>query len=470
MTSLTFSDSLQANTKAPACLALHPFLKAILNMLMLNASARVAIVLGLLLQLWTATPGWSQDSGLPQMISETEKGVFFIRVLDTDGKLISSGTAFLVDEEGTLATALHVIRPGIVEVGSLEVLDKNGKTWIVSGLTAHDAAVDLALLRLAKMPKGARPVALAEDTLPVRGAKVFVLGHPQGFQFVATDGIVSATHKTDKLPPQIRARGLVRSLPDVVWIQTTAAISGGNSGGPMLDASGKVIGVIQWISNGQAMNFGVHVASLRKLLAQPKSLVNLSEFTRPSAEFFTLQKEFQVQVSSQRMGTGFSSIGSNKSKSKPATHPSAQHVPKFLAFADTHRGKDIEFRALMSVMAMACQDGCPEEVKEDVKKASDRLIAQFKDDRRVHSFLRSSPKPTLVEAQKFFQRATKAGSTSRVAALLATPGRRLHSTIRHGRRGRHHWGTETTTRRRPLVLAATPRPRIAPPFSGRRFP
>ena len=68
-------------------------------------------------------------------------------------------------------------------------------------------------------------------------------------------------------PDDQRSRGFIHSEPDATWLQTSAAVSGGNSGGPMLDPPGKAIGVIEWTSRGQAINFGVPVASLCKLRA-----------------------------------------------------------------------------------------------------------------------------------------------------------------------------------------------------------
>jgi hypothetical protein len=384
----------------------------------------VLFTLCLLAPPWGVSTGLAQDVGLPELIRETEKGVFFLRVLDADGKLVSSGTAFLVDGKGTLVTALHVIRGRGGVVGAVEAVDKDGKSWAVSGVTAHDESVDLVRLRTAKVPKGAKPLALGGDQLPERGATVLVLGHPQGFQFVATNGIVSATHKTEKLPAAVRRRGLVRSDPDVVWIQTTAPVAGGNSGGPMLDGKGKTIGVVQWITGAQGMNFGVHVASVRKLLARPVKLERLEEFTKPDAEYAELMREFasayrkfQMENSNRKMMAGFAPR--EKGQAAPPTHPSVKFAPKFLALAETYRGKSVEFRLLSTLMGIACEYGCPEGLSEDVKKASDRLIEQYKDDRQLLRFLQNAPRPTLFEAQRFLGRLAKRSKVPEISAPAA---------------------------------------------------
>lgn len=357
---------------------------------------------------------------LPAMIREKEKGVFFLRVLDKEGDLVSTGTGFLVDRKGTLVTALHVIQSESGTVGSVEAQGADGRKWEVEGVAASDPSVDLALLHLANMPVGAKALDLAGDELPERGAKVLALGHPQGFQFVSTDGIVSATHKTDQLPARFLQSGFIHSGCDVVWLQTTAAVGPGNSGGPLLDASGKVVGVVQWGTPGQGMNFALQVASVRKLLTQPRKLVTLPAFTQPRADLRALMADYfkdraQFRIESDPFfGRPFGSPADSAKRD-----PGPAYIPKLLALAHTYRGNDIELEILTTLMGFASKEDCGQEVTEDVKKASERVVDHFCDDRRLIPFLRSRPKPTLMEAQGFLASLSKASSDPEIRGLAA---------------------------------------------------
>ena len=93
---------------------------------------------------------------------------------------------------------------------------------------------------------------------------MIAIGHPQGFKFTTTTGIISAVHTTAELPDPYREA--IRAPAEQVWIQTNAAISGGNSGGPLLNRAGEVIGINTWVAAGQNLGFAVDVAASDILL------------------------------------------------------------------------------------------------------------------------------------------------------------------------------------------------------------
>ena len=107
----------------------------------------------------TGSPGARSES-LPGLIREAEKGVFFIRVKDSSGKLISMGTGFLTNKSGAVLTSLHVIRPTTGCAASAEALAVNGKAYAVKGVTVGDEPLDLAVLQLADVPEDAVPITL----------------------------------------------------------------------------------------------------------------------------------------------------------------------------------------------------------------------------------------------------------------------------------------------------------------------
>jgi hypothetical protein len=98
---------------------------------------------------------------LPEMISTAEKGVFFIRVLNAQGQPVSMGTGFLTDTNGSLLTALHVLRPPAFygrRATTIEALDASGLSFPVKGVKAEDESLDIVLLPLGEIPKNGLPL------------------------------------------------------------------------------------------------------------------------------------------------------------------------------------------------------------------------------------------------------------------------------------------------------------------------
>ena len=280
---------------------------------------------------------------LPQLIREAQKGVFFLRVLDENKRIISSGTGFLVDDKGALITSLHVIRPPSSQqpAAAVEAIDASGKTFKVKGVTGDDESLDLALLELEEVPADAVPVALAGDEPPEQGAYVLVVGHPQGLRFVCTDGIVSAVNKTRELPEMFREGGSVMAGPDVLWLQTSASVSMGNSGGPMLDAGGRAIGVMQWMARGAGMNFALHISAVKGFLAKPPvKAISVADFARPEIDLQQLQRKFQADYqaffNSQFAGRRLSGNPPGGAPAPAAEHPATKHLP---AMVELGRGQ-----------------------------------------------------------------------------------------------------------------------------------
>ncbi len=157
------------------------------------------------------------------------------------------GSGFLVSADGEIVTNHHVIK----EAHSAVVKLWNGAFFPVAGVLATDTDGDLAIIKV--NGKNLPFLALGDmDKLHV-GDHVVAIGSPLGLEGTVSDGIVSA----------------VRDVASKKWIQTTAPVSHGNSGGPLLDMSGKVVGVITWGVNlelGQNLNFAAPCNEATKLL------------------------------------------------------------------------------------------------------------------------------------------------------------------------------------------------------------
>ncbi len=155
-----------------------------------------------------------------------------------------SGSGFVVDEAGRIATNYHVVEPAL-QPGSTALREGASIRVVFTGnelqefpvrVVGANALYDLALLELedpGALPANALPIPLADSDQVRVGQKTVAIGNPFGFQSTVTTGIVS---------------GLGRSLPGIgqtgiPLIQTDAAINPGNSGGPLLNSRGELIGI-----------------------------------------------------------------------------------------------------------------------------------------------------------------------------------------------------------------------------------
>lgn len=199
------------------------------------------------------------SDSLADLIEKIEPSVVRIDVVKGDGRGVGSG--YVVEADGTVVTNCHVIA-GTHEATAVF---KNGDSAKVLGTLFIDQNRDIAILKIDKQSLPTVPLA---DALPRQGDSVTAFGAPVGLSFSASDGIVSAIRKGQEL-----AEG--ETLPGT-WIQTTAPISPGNSGGPLVNRDGKVVGMNTMVLIiGQNLNFAissVDVAdALQKAKGQPVS-------------------------------------------------------------------------------------------------------------------------------------------------------------------------------------------------------
>jgi hypothetical protein len=192
------------------------------------------------------TTGPSQES-LPDLVRRVKPSVVSVLTYDAKGEPLISGTGFFV-RAGEVVTNMHVIR-GAHRV-EIHTLEGKGRTYPVAGALAIDEEADLALLSVALPAERSRPVTFT-NTLPDEGEPVFVIGNPLRLEGSVSNGIVSA----------------VREVPDLGRIiQTTAPVSHGNSGSPLLNMRGQVIGIVTVkVTNGQNINLALGVARITSL-------------------------------------------------------------------------------------------------------------------------------------------------------------------------------------------------------------
>ena len=197
----------------------------------------------------------AQES-LPDLVKRVKPAVVAIATYDADGEPVMTGSGFFL-RPGEVVTNLHVIRGA--KRCEVKTLDGKGKVFPVAGTLAIDEEGDLVLLSV-EMPRERPRASEIAEALPDEGESIFVIGNPLKLEGSVTDGIVSA----------------VREVPNVgKIIQITAPISHGNSGSPVFNLKGQVIGVVTVkVTNGQNINLAIGVARLAEL--RPGQLRSLS--------------------------------------------------------------------------------------------------------------------------------------------------------------------------------------------------
>ena len=179
------------------------------------------------------------------------------------GKFSSSGSGFFINGQGHLITNYHVIR----SMAHAKVKTRDGKTYPMSTVLAVDKYADLALCQV-DIPEGSPNFLTVNREVPEVGERVVVIGSPQLLEHTVSDGIVSAI-RTDTHKGQA--------------IQMTAPISGGSSGGPVINLKGEVVGVSTFYRlGGQNLNFAI--PGHRILALTPGPGKPLAEFYSPSPQ------------------------------------------------------------------------------------------------------------------------------------------------------------------------------------------
>jgi S1-C subfamily serine protease len=218
---------------------------------------------------------------LPSVVNITSTAVaydFFYRPVPQQGQ----GSGFVLDTEGHILTNNHVIE-GAQKV---EVTLSDRKTYKATIISA-DRAHDIALLQIrtsnGNVVAGLQPATLADSKGLVVGQRVYAIGNPFGFSGTMTRGIISA----------LRAVRLPSGLNVDDAIQTDASVNPGNSGGPLLNSHGDVIGITTMIATNPNTNvdqsagigFAIPIATAKAVL---DDFARYGHARRPSLDIVTI--------------------------------------------------------------------------------------------------------------------------------------------------------------------------------------
>ncbi len=158
----------------------------------------------------------------------------------------STGTGFLLGQKGIIATNEHVVRNNREVVVESEVLPRQCARVVFT-----DPRLDLAFVEVPVISQDTETLLLQDNDLKA-GDPVIAVGHPFGLRYTVTQGIVSNAHHIQN---------------DLVYIQHDAALNPGNSGGPLVDAQGRVVGINTFIiRNGQSIGFSLPTSYLLEAL------------------------------------------------------------------------------------------------------------------------------------------------------------------------------------------------------------
>ena len=188
---------------------------------------------------------------------------FFLRgTLPRTAATHSVGSGLVIDAKGHVLTNNHVVDGASV----IEVLFAKSKRKVRAQVIGVDVKTDLALLQI-QLPPGVVPLDLGDSDALRVGDLVLAIGNPFGYAHTVTSGIISAKGR------------VIGAGPYDDFLQTDAAIHPGNSGGPLIDIRGRVIGINTAISaEGPNIGFAIPINLARTIV---KDLIRYGKVKRP---------------------------------------------------------------------------------------------------------------------------------------------------------------------------------------------
>lgn len=221
---------------------------------------------------------------------------FFDRFFGDDGnepgrdyKQKSLGSGFIIDDDGYIVTNNHVIE----DADDIKVKLANGDEFEAT-VVGRDSKTDLALIKIPQS-KNLKPLPWGDSKKMEVGDWVVAIGSPFGLEQTVTAGIVSAKGRT------------IGSGPYDDFIQTDASINQGNSGGPLLNLKGEVIGInTAIIAGGQGIGFAIPTNLAKGIIEQLKNEgevtrgwlgVGIQNLTQDMVDYYNLDSQKGVLVS-----------------------------------------------------------------------------------------------------------------------------------------------------------------------------
>jgi putative serine protease PepD len=256
----------------------------------------------------SASSGSSKTLTATQLYQQDSTGVVAIKAVTAEGE--DEGTGIVLNDRGLILTNDHVIKGA----SSLTV-DASGSSEKTAGakIVGEEANQDLALIEVDPSGLELKPLTLASSSSVQVGDTVYAIGTPYGLEETFTKGIVSALNREIAAPDGAKITGA---------IQTDAALNPGNSGGPLLDEQGAVIGVNSQIASDAARtegsqpgSTGVGFAISSNTVASVVKKIEAGEGVSASANQSAVQTETEGGSGPSGSGSGSSEGSSPRAQS-----------------------------------------------------------------------------------------------------------------------------------------------------------
>jgi len=290
---------------------------------------------------------------LAEILEGVDDGVVYITAKDALRRDIGFGSGFVIDRSGLVATNYHVLESAVTATVQL----RNGDNLQIAGVRAWDADHDLAIVQLQNPPETLEAFELALPRDLVQGEELVAIGHPSGFKYTVTTGIVSAVRTAAELPEEYRHT--LGSDENTLWVQTSAAISSGSSGGPLMTLDGAVVAVNTWVGAGQNLSFAVHVKHLLDLRSKldaelrPLPMPGSGVLTEP--EIAGIYEKNQSELMQVYQDARRQSSPERAQQIVLENYPVPRYAEKLLDIAERNRGTNKGFEALYAVGAISAK-------------------------------------------------------------------------------------------------------------------
>jgi serine protease Do len=228
----------------------------------MRTAGQGAVILALALLF--AAPAFGQGETLGDAYRRVSTSVVVIRAkgqeVTAEGivgfKEIGSGV--LISADGKVATAAHVVQQ--MEDITVEFL---GEEPVPARVYASEQWADISILQISVVPRGATVAKLVDSEPVLVGDPVFLVGAPYGLSYSLSQGVISARWAPDTV---------TKDFPLAEFFQTDAVINTGNSGGPMFNRAGEVIGIVSHniskSGGSEGLGFVVTANTVKRLLVE----------------------------------------------------------------------------------------------------------------------------------------------------------------------------------------------------------
>jgi serine protease Do len=213
-----------------------------------------------------------------------------------------TGSGVLISAEGKVVTAAHVVHA----MDEINVEFLGGET-VPARVVSSEPAADLSMLQLSRVPTGVKVAPLADSDTVRIGDPVVIVGAPYGLSHSMSAGWISA-----RWP----ANSVYRAMPLAEFLQTDATINTGNSGGPMFNMAGEVIGIVSHniskSGGSEGLGFVVTINTVKRLLLERPSFWSGLEgqlVSGPIAQILNLPQPTGYLVKTVARGSAGEAVG-----------------------------------------------------------------------------------------------------------------------------------------------------------------